>query len=446
MNNHNTSDLLQAFLDGELEQSHEQPLFNELASSGELRNEMRELLAMRSAVQQDIEAFTPPLAATSNIFSTLGFSLPAATSASAVGAGEAFSASSAAATASVASWWGKFWLPSATALIGAGVTFWLLNWGYNSNLNAMASAQSAEIEKIRSEAATQLTNQANSFRSQLQDAQSKVVVQTQKVYVPKIEYRYIDKPVVTDNATIQNENKSVLNTPVEESAPIIAAHDRQPLFAQHYTSGGNSIFTTQNSLHFASPISQDNALVQSHDALTGEILERDFLPQDEQYYQRWSAKFGGVAATITATPTTSLTEPSAAFNDLNLQLMYSTNEEWSFGVRFGREAFPLSYNGTISGRNIERQQYSSVYWGGVVAQFVPTSLSFWGGFQPYFSVFGGRSEIGWLGRTEAGLQYPLSSQFSISAGIDGSGLFYPFQDKSFQTYKSGINTGIIIHF
>lgn len=442
MNNHNTSDLLHAFLDGELEQSHEQPLFNELASSGELRNEMRELLAMRSAVQQDIEAFTPPPAATSNIFNTLGFSLPASTNAV---IGEAISTPSAAATVAAASWWSKLWLPSATALIGAGITFWLLNWGYNSNLNAMAATQSAEIQKIRSEAAAKLADQANSFRNQLQNVEPKVVIQTQKVYVPKVEYRYIDKPIVANNGMNQNVNQSVLNTPIEESASIFAAHERQPLFAR-YSSGSNSIFPKQPSMYFASPVSQDNALVESHDALTGEILEREFLPQDEPYYQRWSFKLGGVAATVAATPTTSLTAPSAAFNDLNAQFLYSISESFSVGAIIGREAFPLNYNGILSGRSIQREQYSSVLWGGLTMQYKPTSLSFWGGVQPYISATGGMAEIGMLLRTELGVQYHLSSLFSISAGWDASRLSYQYLDNGFTTYKTGVNTGILIHF
>lgn len=444
MNNHSTSDLLHAFLDGELEQSHEQPLFNELASSGELRNEMRELLAMRSAVQQDIEAFTPPLAATSNIFSTLGFTLPAAT-AGAVAAGEALTASSAATTVAAASWWSKFWLPSATALIGAGVTFWLLNWGYNSNLNAMAATQSAEIQKIRSEAAAQLADQANSFRNQLQNVEPKVVIQTQKVYVPKVEYRYIDKPSVADNSMKQNVNKSVLNTPIEESASIFAAHDRQPLYAQ-FSSGGNSIFPKQTSTYIASPISQDNALVESHDALTGEILEREFLPQDEPYYQRWSAKVGGVVSNWSSAPSTSLTAPTGTFKDINGQLMFFLSKDFSVGLKLGQEAFPLHYEGTISDRKIIRDQYSIVWWYGLSAQYQVSSLSFWGGVQPYITGFGGFSELGTHVRGEVGVQYPLSSLLSISAGYEVSGLFYEFQNVGFNTVKTGFNSGIIIHF
>ncbi len=443
MNNQNTSDLLHAFLDGELEQAHEQPLFQELASSGELRNEMRELLAMRSAVQQDIEAFTPPPMATSNIFSTLGFTLPAAGTAT---LGETIPSAIGASSTAATSWWSKMWLPSAAAFIGAGITFWLLNWGYDSNLNAMASAHAQEIQKIRNEANAQLSAQANSFRNQQQNDEPKVIIRTEKVYVPKVEYRYLDNAEQSNNAQLHIPNTTSNDNPKEESASLATVNERQPLFAQYYSSGTSNMFHKQSSSYFASPIAQDNTLVDSHDALTGEIIESKFLPKDEPYYQSWSVKLGGVASTFASTPTPTLDAPSATFNDLNVQLMYSVREDLSFGVKFGREAFPLHYNGVISGHNITRDQYSSVYWGGLSAQYQPEGLSFFGGMQPYISLFGGASEIGTLFRSELGLQYPLSSRFSISAGYDISGLFYQFQDKGFTTVKTGLNSGIIIHF
>ena len=52
---------LYAFLDGELEQHHEQPLFDELAAQPELRTEMKDLLAIRNAVHRDA-VFPPPQA------------------------------------------------------------------------------------------------------------------------------------------------------------------------------------------------------------------------------------------------------------------------------------------------------------------------------------------------------------------------------------------------
>ena len=69
--------LLISFLDGELSLEKEQELFSQLAiNNNDIRSSMRELLAIRSAVQNDIEAFTPPTESKDIIFSSIGLSLP----------------------------------------------------------------------------------------------------------------------------------------------------------------------------------------------------------------------------------------------------------------------------------------------------------------------------------------------------------------------------------
>jgi len=71
------SQLLHAYLDGELDGVHEEVLFNSLANDAALRGEMQDHLAIRKAIQHDTHAFSPPAAATAAVFSSLGFSIPA---------------------------------------------------------------------------------------------------------------------------------------------------------------------------------------------------------------------------------------------------------------------------------------------------------------------------------------------------------------------------------
>jgi hypothetical protein len=70
------SEMLHLFVDGELSSSQEHILFSELAGNDDLQSEMRELLSIRDSVQNDIEAFTPPVEATQGVFSRLGFTNP----------------------------------------------------------------------------------------------------------------------------------------------------------------------------------------------------------------------------------------------------------------------------------------------------------------------------------------------------------------------------------
>ncbi len=73
----NDSQMLHAYLDGELEGAHQDALFGRLSQDSGLRAEMQDLLAIRKAIQHDTVAFTPPAVATSAVFTTLGFSIPA---------------------------------------------------------------------------------------------------------------------------------------------------------------------------------------------------------------------------------------------------------------------------------------------------------------------------------------------------------------------------------
>lgn len=79
MSNHQEymdSRMLHAFMDGELGSPQEEALFQKLSSDPSLRAEMQDHLAIRKAVQHDIEAYTPPASATAAIFTTLGFTIP----------------------------------------------------------------------------------------------------------------------------------------------------------------------------------------------------------------------------------------------------------------------------------------------------------------------------------------------------------------------------------
>jgi hypothetical protein len=113
MSNHQEfmdSRMLHAFMDGELGSPQEEALFQRLSADSALRSEMQDHLAIRKAIQHDIEAFTPPASATAAIFSTLGFTIPSVTASAA-------SAGAAAGTAAGASMLRSVWLSAASSML-----------------------------------------------------------------------------------------------------------------------------------------------------------------------------------------------------------------------------------------------------------------------------------------------------------------------------------------
>ena len=65
------NELLYDFVDGTTDVSQEQALFAELAGSEELRSDLKQLLAIRLAVQNDTKAYIPPDSSTLSLFSSL---------------------------------------------------------------------------------------------------------------------------------------------------------------------------------------------------------------------------------------------------------------------------------------------------------------------------------------------------------------------------------------
>ena len=126
--------MLHAFLDGELDSAHEEVLFSKLASSSDLRAEMQDQLAIRTAIQHDTDAFTPPAAATAAVFGALGFSIPP-TAAAATG----FS--------SAQRWW-----VTGAALVTAAVAIVLLYLQF-----PFTTADSLQTERVVSIPSTVLT-------------------------------------------------------------------------------------------------------------------------------------------------------------------------------------------------------------------------------------------------------------------------------------------------
>ena len=170
---------LAAFMDGELDLTQEQSLFDELASSGDLRQEMKDTLSMREAVHKDLVA--PPADSEPALMAAVGLgSGAAAGAAGGAAAGTVAGASGAAGTSGLAS----------LAYTGAGlfagfVIAFMLYWN-GGDQNNMATA---------SDGGDATTNQMN--QGIAGEAPPTSLVPADTVYSVK----YVTKPVVrTDYA------------------------------------------------------------------------------------------------------------------------------------------------------------------------------------------------------------------------------------------------------
>lgn len=75
--NMTNSERLTMLLDGELSGEQETEIYSALATDPDLQAQLEHQIAIKEAVRNDTEAFTPPLEATFNIFNELGYAVPA---------------------------------------------------------------------------------------------------------------------------------------------------------------------------------------------------------------------------------------------------------------------------------------------------------------------------------------------------------------------------------
>lgn len=110
LNGITASEKLTLMLDGELDPLQEQELMAEIEANPELQEEMDQLISIREAIITDTEAFTPPAAVTSSVFSSIGYMAPA-------------SIGSSAAVSTITPLVQSFIIPVLSALLISGGTF-----------------------------------------------------------------------------------------------------------------------------------------------------------------------------------------------------------------------------------------------------------------------------------------------------------------------------------
>lgn len=402
MENYNEkSELLNLLIDGELEEAQETPLFSELSQNEGLRQELRELLAIRESVRNDTEAFTPPPAATSNVFATLGIENPAVTSTVSGGAG-------------IASTLRKIWIPAAAAIVATLFTTFFVSDIYEDKIAEIKS----NVPVISSDGQT------------LADAQSiKAVPVDKSESAPAASYmteasnkpgNSFATPVVTPN-TQETEDMAFAETedkPVSLESTIVNA-SLKPFGQEH---------SNISSLSGRAPANMVNgpAAISINDFFTS-----NSGPRTKSLYA------GGIAGN------------GNALDGYQFSLMLDNAfslDNFSVGVMLGSEPFEFEYitdDFAAPGETVDR--FRSRFWAGVAARYQIEQLGF-AGAMPFVHTSVGSNGDGMMLKGAIGLQYYITGTIGISAGLDYSTYWYENKGTGFNTQKLGIIGGITYKF
>jgi len=417
------SEMLHLFVDGELNSSQEHILFSELSGSEELQVEMKDLLSIRDSVQNDIEAFTPPVEATQGVFSRLGFTSPKnqPIPAPIPYTGGVFS-----------NFIRKAWLPVAAALVASLGTFLLLQNNseqrpLEANIN-IPITKSVDNNDLAMNTGNKIGNPISDGANALSgfDFSNKAVRNTS------------NKPI---NNTIRS-NRSYM-APTNFAVQIIPPKNKN--------NSNNDILSSQSSslamINYASPINTNRINNNLHSDFPGyEPKNANYLPLSSiggSTKNGLSLVMRGIHAE--SYPGSNL--PSKAypiFSNMSLGLHYQLSDNFQIGAEIGQEPF-----GQILRTSTDiTYQNPMVFWGAASIKYeVGSHLFNLAGAEPFAQILLGGTEMGPLAKGIVGLQFVSDDWgFGMNFGIEGTTMLYNYNDKLYRTDKLGITYGIIYSF
>lgn len=399
------SGMISAYLDGELDVVNDEPLFSALATSPELRTEMREHLSIRSAVQSDVEAFTPPVGAAHTIFSSVGLDFPAPTPVQEK-------------RRALGLFWTKFWRPAAAAVLLSVVTGSAVGLWYENKLGDILTAAANQPE---SRSIVVLQSAPNS------DASLSSAPASQQTAPPVVRSTAVQRrsPAEDFPAAMDNPMQTAA-VPVTENSP-------------------NSNETAHSVVEASPSELQQNPTVASAAVAPPDarnVHSSRFEPV-ELYPQFWM-QVRGSSTMQSSHPLPS--SGASVIDNLAVSAAWKLSSTFSIGIEGGRECYPLQYSGILEGAQMNYRQYAPLVFGGFMAQLSMSPLRDMGNISPFLTVSGGGTEIGPYVRGSLGVTYPLSEQLSLMLGGDVSAVFYDFQQQSFQSWKSGLTYGLLFQF
>ncbi len=399
MNPLTPDEALYAFMDGELELPDEQRLFDALAGNPELRTEMKDILSIRGAVHRD-QLFPSPAVET-GILAAAG--LAPLASAGGIGAG-------AAAVAATTPWWhslqGLFY--TAGGVIAGALVMWsTMSTTPTNNGSDLASGGGTVPPSSQQPVIT---------GAPIQQPQP-VIVRVDTVYVRRI-VMPVDQPAQPVLATTDQAESSLMIASAPTVDPLSAS--RSIIAQDMYTEAPYGSAASQGLL------SSDRVSPRT-----------STLPI--------SFGFRTLASGLDATEPTPESVTSTLLPNTAFSLTIPLSEQHRVGVEMGTESFIQNFNGFDGYRQAEWTQTPVLFWMGATYQFSSIQFEILPGLQPFAqATVGAAFSQGPIGRGTIGLAYQPVGPVRFTVGLDGSALFYTFQNSWFTSTKWGLSYGLSI--
>lgn len=397
------SEMLCAFLDGELPEAETSTLFYAVAQSPELQAEMRQHVALHNSIQS--VPLAVPAHLKESIFLKTGMAREVRDAS--IIAGGAWSNTLA-----------MVFKSRAFAMLIAGVMASTATFAFMNKTADLASVPESTMTMVIPEAKPEIVYKtiekisdeslAEAFSAGFKKGIAEGMRNAERLYLAALEEDGVQRPRFTK--PVEEEPRMVTIGPDEQNVEP-AINTQRPAISTM----SSSIFGNMNPLPVEIPVKASNF----------SLLVR-----------------GSAAYSFPQLDAPSPGNP--AFNNMTIGLQYHPNTNHTFGVEVGRENFIQKYNGVIDSRRYRIEQNYQAVWAGASYRYTLAKIKTLGEIRPFASVMAGGTEVGPLLKSSAGVMYEYDRRVEFTAAVEGTALFYNFQNTLFNTKKLGVSYGVSV--
>ncbi len=453
--------LIHDFVDGELDSGQEESLFFALSGSGELRQEMKELLAMKQAARSFTDVYMPSAGSTMAVFSSLGFDTPNF-------------ASNSSNPASTASGFTNFYRRNsrsiktgiASSVLTAILVFFLLRPGDSGVNNSFAGSNgNAEQSQLINNSLNNnnlIHKNYNSIHKNNNSIKKEVPVIASTADISE-KFNSISTNSINTNTAesinsgfaseLYGQNAEVKSVPIDDANDETANDINSNVNSSDYNIiTSNSKINSSNTVTYASRFDIGKA-EQFTNPLPGslEFNSPFYIPRTANVKVSNISGFGiddlfGFSAELRGSQNWNSEKatlpPSdyAKFNNYSFALFYDLSEVFSVGLDVRQETFFNRFYGKDADgimKTFETQpNYTSL---GLALRYYAMPNA---NLKPFAQITLGGNSVGLASRAMAGLKYEPYRNIAFVIGLEYSNLAYWFDNNSFNSSKVGLNYGV----
>ncbi len=440
----NYEQLINSYLDNELDQTGEEALFNHLSTNHLLRQEFNRQLKLINMIQADMQNITVPLEYTQGVFDKLGFA-PIGINPNANLAATAQNSNNKFSTKYLSLILLIFLMFTATA------SYYLLN--ENSNLKNKLAGIQKEKSKYPIMSSIELSKnneKANVETSIIDDNNLKPIskngLNQNNINNSNNNFANYNKNSNFYNNANTNRNSNIngnLDISYVKNNNINDNHLKQNFDYHliHSFSQNSDFYSYDFDKNSIQKIGKNNSISTTFSSNNLTSIPYQYINILGIEQSKWSIQFRRLYSEKIYPPPT-LEQESSVFADNAIGVWYHASPELSYGVEAGSEMFSQSF----SNNKLNYTQSPIINWAGLAIRYNPNEWIIPYTLNPYFSQTLAYTSIGPLSKSQVGISYSPINMISLYFGAEyGILLYSPNARDIYNSSKFGFSGGVGIN-